>query len=103
MQDDQLDLSPKQRKERFSRQFKKAIFFMVCKQLPEDVREKIEKIKAEEAYYEDVRDLDDWKKESMEKFFFVLSDEAARIRFKLASLKGEKIGIEQKVKINKIV
>jgi hypothetical protein len=38
----------------------------------------------------------------MEKFFFVLSDEAARIRFKLASLKGEKIGIEQKVKINKI-
>lgn len=56
---------------------------MICKHLPEDLRNKIAILKAEEAYFADVRDFDDWKKESMEKFFFVLSDEAAKIRFKI--------------------
>ena len=64
---------------------------MVCKHLPEDARNKIAILKAEETYFADVRDFDDWMKESMEKFFFVLSDEAAKIRFKIEKLKTEKL------------
>ena len=76
---------------------------MVVKHLPEDYREKIGKLKAEEAYFADVRDFDEWRKDTMEKFFFVLSDEAQRIRYRLASLRGEDSSKSTKKKIERVI
>ena len=76
---------------------------MVVKHLPEDYREKIGKLKAEEAYFADVRDFDEWRKDTMEKFFFVLSDEAQRTRYRLASLRGEDSSKSTKKKIERVI
>lgn len=67
---------------------RKAIFQMVINHLPNDFKEKIGKLKEEEAYFADVRDFDEWCAETVEKFFFVLSDEAQAIRYHFSKMRG---------------
>ena len=71
---------------------------MVLKQMPEELREKIMKLREEEKYFEGVKDFDQWKKETLDHFFFVISEEAASIRYQMnKERKGSKEQMHAKV------
>ena len=61
--------------------FRKVILHMVLKQMPPELKVKIDAMRDQEKYWSGVKDFDKWKKQTLDRFFFVLSDEAAKIRY----------------------